>query len=459
MNRNEIFKKAQRSYVLTDLIPAFKLKNKKFKDELEQEIGMKIANYNMLRDFCNDFGIDIANIYLIKDKLMGIFSYIDLDLGVSMDLYLENKQQIELTKNSIIKAISQSHKTLYRLRKEKDYMGYFNMINPQIKIIMLNQVYFDIEDKELRYTVFENVYSSMEYGLHTINPLILRDIKKMKNTERIEKLRRLMDRNCMIKIYRGETEHSTDVEIANSWTTHKSVAAFFATRFNCQNPILHEAHVSLDDIIAYIDTRNEKEVLVDYRNIKDHSVITPMTLIDIFERMPSVLYKYNKYKNKINQDLFIQTSSIHGIDHTKRVLFHAMLLSELEGLNNNEGKILALASAYHDIGRTHDYECEIHGTTSFQIVEGQKLTENLNKEDIEILKYVMENHSINDYKMNDIKNYKINNTEKAKRLLNALKDADALDRVRLKDLDIKYFRCHSSHELTVVAQQLLQSDI
>jgi response regulator RpfG family c-di-GMP phosphodiesterase len=45
---------------------------------------------------------------------------------------------------------------------------------------------------------------------------------------------------------------------------------------------------------------------------------------------------------------------IHGINHTKRVLFLVELLAALENLAEPERDILSVAAVYHDIGRVSD---------------------------------------------------------------------------------------------------------
>lgn len=53
-------------------------------------------------------------------------------------------------------------------------------------------------------------------------------------------------------------------------------------------------------------------------------------------------------------DYFHRTQGIHGIHHTRRVLFLVELLAAHENLDEPERDILFIAAVYHDIGRIHD---------------------------------------------------------------------------------------------------------
>jgi len=52
-----------------------------------------------------------------------------------------------------------------------------------------------------------------------------------------------------------------------SWTTDKNTAEFFANRFTKGK--VYQATISKDNIIAYINDRNEHEIILDYRYLQD----------------------------------------------------------------------------------------------------------------------------------------------------------------------------------------------
>ena len=68
-----------------------------------------------------------------------------------------------------------------------------------------------------------------------------------------------------VTVYRG-TKSSRGSIKALSWTTDKSVAEFFANRFTSDG-LIYSASIKKKDILAYFNTRDEKEVLVDFRKL------------------------------------------------------------------------------------------------------------------------------------------------------------------------------------------------
>lgn len=71
-----------------------------------------------------------------------------------------------------------------------------------------------------------------------------------------------------MKIYRGVGVNRNEKGL--SWTNDVDTAIWFANRFNHgeERGILLEAVVDKENVLAYFNTRGEKEVLVDYKKIK-----------------------------------------------------------------------------------------------------------------------------------------------------------------------------------------------
>lgn len=91
-----------------------------------------------------------------------------------------------------------------------------------------------------------------------------------KETEVFEQL------DDVVTIYRGVTDYNKDNIKALSWTLDKTKAEWFATRFK-QDGLVYEAKIKKNDIFAYTDKRNEKEVLVNFRKLYD---IEPIKAIE-----------------------------------------------------------------------------------------------------------------------------------------------------------------------------------
>lgn len=166
----------------------------------------------------------------------------------------------------------------------------------------------------------------------------------------------------------------------------------------------------------------------------------------------------DKFIDKIKGDMFVNPYGIHGIKHTQRVLILLDKIIQIEGLNLRDSNILGYAGLYHDIGRTNDNIDIIHGIRSFKRLSHRgslsKIKE-LNTEDIEILKFIIEQHCFKDENAKvNINDYNITDKESALKLYYIFKDADGLDRVRIGDLDVKYLRCNSSKTLVEEAKKL-----
>lgn len=187
-------------------------------------------------------------------------------------------------------------------------------------------------------------------------------------------------------------------------------------------------------------------------------------------------YFRNKY-NQIDKNLIIK-NGIHGITHNNRVAIHSMIIAKNEGIleedeNDRTKDILLSAAYYHDIGREKGIITDNHGPhskNSSRKINKMNLTyangEAYSLEDKRILQAVVEAHEGKDKNMDKVcKKYKISeeNIEYTKRLMTVLKDADALDRVRLDlnlpiamktELNPKYLRTNTSKQLLNASYQL-----
>ena len=68
-----------------------------------------------------------------------------------------------------------------------------------------------------------------------------------------------------LTIYRGF--YSNEYYDALSWTLDYDKAHFFARRFNNTKGSIFQANIKKDDIYAYFECRNEKEIIVDYTKL------------------------------------------------------------------------------------------------------------------------------------------------------------------------------------------------
>ena len=157
------------------------------------------------------------------------------------------------------------------------------------------------------------------------------------------------------------------------------------------------------------------------------------------------------------KEQFFIKDRIHGISHNERVALLACYIGVKEGLNNEELRLVLEAAKYHDIGRGYEVN---HGQMSATLIDRNKgyIFPNLNDDEINIVKALCHGHSVDDKKYEEIARlYGISDIEKFKRFLDIVKDADALDRVRLPrfgQLDEKYLRTETSKDIIDVSREL-----
>jgi hypothetical protein len=166
--------------------------------------------------------------------------------------------------------------------------------------------------------------------------------------------------------------------------------------------------------------------------------------------------RLQKYSKAIKPEHFHRPHGIHGVNHTKRVLFLVELLSALKNLAESERDILSIAAIYHDIGRTNDGVDAIHGFSSFIKAEKLGLIHFESPEDFNAVRYLIETHCIDDEEAFAlVKDYGLQQPERGKESLKSFKDADGLDRVRINDLNPRMLRLPVSRELVQIAEELL----
>lgn len=145
--------------------------------------------------------------------------------------------------------------------------------------------------------------------------------------------------------------------------------------------------------------------------------------------------KINELQKEINtiKEEFLYTSFIHGINHNERVLFWTYFLSLHCDLDKASMRIVLDGAKYHDIARVNDLPDIHHGekaTEELSKIVDDKIYQNENN--IKLLKGIVELHSLPDKKAEYVmEKYKIENKNLFYTLFSILKDADALDRIRL----------------------------
>ncbi len=165
----------------------------------------------------------------------------------------------------------------------------------------------------------------------------------------------------------------------------------------------------------------------------------------------------NELIEKVIEDQIYTKNHVpyHNIGHIERVLCYCIWILNMKKsrgkfLENTD--ILLYAALYHDCGRSLIVSNKKHGIVGAKIAK-EKLKNDFNKKDLNAIELLIETHA----KPNDIvdfKSYKFIKSEKEniQALSNILKDADALDRNRIKLF--KFAECNPNYLRTSEAKEI-----
>lgn len=142
---------------------------------------------------------------------------------------------------------------------------------------------------------------------------------------------------------------------------------------------------------------------------------------------------------------FDNQSSLHGINHTYRVMYHCLELGGL--LECSKAALLAFMGAFiHDMARKHDGYCTGHGawaaTQKLPFFIGLFIESGASEAELKLIASAVHSHSLSiDLPAND----------PAWLMSAILKDADALDRIRLGETNLRPEYLRFSESLALIA--------
>ena len=145
-------------------------------------------------------------------------------------------------------------------------------------------------------------------------------------------------------------------------------------------------------------------------------------------------------KPQVPQEWFRRVSRVHGVTHTQRVHVHAQRLIEELGWSEADGALVLSAVLRHDIGRHGDGVEPAHGASSVARADELRLNAGFAPADAALVRFAILRHSPPDggapeqtasLATSTDEARRLAEPERALRILWLLKDADALDRVRL----------------------------
>ena len=142
----------------------------------------------------------------------------------------------------------------------------------------------------------------------------------------------------------------------------------------------------------------------------------------------------------VQEDWFRRRSSLHGLRHTQRVHIHAQRLTEQLEWPAADRELVLHAALWHDIGRLGDGVEPGHGAASVVRADELRLMAELPDDDAAVVRFAILRHSLSDDGALEHAQglaaagdpaRSLADPGRALRILWLLKDADALDRIRL----------------------------
>lgn len=426
-----------------------------------------------VQSFCESQSIQIEHFYHLKEHVFSPFCYWDKQLFQSFAALDQGFLSWDMMANSF----SGRLKKVQQLTKEKNYESLLMMTETIGQHLVFETIYEEIPVSE-RYQSFMDMHVTHDYGIDVFPIELVRDaISHQKKSERNREIKRLKEQvdvqDGKITVYRGMGNESTPVEKAMSWTISEKVAYFFANRLGKEGRVV-QGIVDVEHIIDYITRRNEEEVIILPGNVvitEAEEMVSTETEIRSLEES-GLIREYQSMRDYfIKSEYYESPYGVHGVGHVRRVLLHCISLANAIGLSEQERGILMLSACYHDIGRKHDEACEHHGEWSlekmrelgldtFYIVQdgdGGVYPEYLTSEEMEAVEFIIRYHCKSDEEgenaMNDIQDTTVK--ELVQKLFPVFKDADALDRVRISDLNLNYLRTKESRQRVKFAEDVL----
>jgi hypothetical protein len=150
---------------------------------------------------------------------------------------------------------------------EKDYSSAYLDAGKPYLIDVLKKTFNKVPD-EYKYQVFIEAYSYVEYGFSSFTHKITDAVRQLRPIETNNLLISKADHDGKLTIYRGESLESSNIKKVLSWTLDHDKAIWFAKRMNFSGVgYVYTAKVKPLKVIAYLDSREESEVLVRYKDL------------------------------------------------------------------------------------------------------------------------------------------------------------------------------------------------
>ena len=309
------------------------------------------------------------------------------------------------------------------------------------------------------YSMFFDIYVTSDYGFRAIPTEMLETIIASKPESAKEETRKQVDAlPDLVTVYRGGNTSSTPYTQAWSWSPNINTAHFFAARRGDGPGYVAKGTVHKEDILeAFLDSTSEPELIIRPGDVKIQEVTTLRGLDEVVDLIKVICVDFQKYSAELDKVTFQTASNIHDKLHSKRVLIFCLMMAELLQLPSEDVETLAWAAVYHDTRRINDDAEPGHGKRA-ALYYRNHCPGSYDK----VTNIIIHYHSLGDQKGYEAIAREIQGQEareRATKLYNIFKDADALDRQRLgglRAIDVRMLRNPVAQELTLASRLIYE---
>lgn len=303
------------------------------------------------------------------------------------------------------------------------------------------------------YQFFIDVYTHADAGTGLFTEEIVRRLMEAKSEDqKASTANALRDFPEEITVYRGEGSASTPADRAFSWTTSRKVALHFAVFYSGSQYRVITAKVKKADVVERFTQRDEEELILLPSTVYDKKTEYLLTTEELVGRKPEPWDEAKEFIDEYRESpLLLKDVESHGSSHSQRATFLASYLAEHEKVRHYRKELL-LAALFHDCGREDGRANDTHGAKGYELYRQAY-------GDDPIVGFLITCHCKSDEEAKAA----LPGCENPADLWKAycvLKDADALDRVRLplnEQMDPELLHFPYSEKLAAVASELQQT--
>lgn len=396
-----------------------------------------------LRNYIAANELNAEDFYINSHNPEKPYSYYRGAVFFEFDDFTALKQRIVTMENRLNQTIA-----------DRNFTAFLKTVDARLAPDLFMEVFNFIPDPE-KYPLFIRLIKDNPYSQDIFSADFSKQAARYKNaTESMP----LADERGNVKIFTWITGIA-ELENRDIWYTdiNNAIGKMLSNGLPAE---LFQASVNVKNIKSYRGHKSKKTVLLNPRRVTNPH---PMEMLKISE-LPELMRRqglnehYFHYANQIENEWFHNPQGIHAVGHTKRVLLLGLLLSHLEQLSAPDRDLICQASIYHDIGRITDGYDTSHGVASYKKLMDKDLISRISAAERENLRFVIELHAIADRAAHkQLHKYDLTDVTRTLKLYHVFKDADGLDRVRIRDLNLDYLRNPGAHKLVLLAHQLLRN--